>query len=50
MGLLVLPNGTEVSGMEWPESKVLWRYVAANGGNRKRGAMAWAVSKLRKGE
>lgn len=47
MGLLRLTDGTLISGMEWPESKVLWRYVEANGGNRKRGAMAWAAAKIR---
>jgi hypothetical protein len=30
-------------GMRWPERRNLDRFVRINGGNRKRGAMAWAA-------
>jgi hypothetical protein len=42
MGLCRLPNGELVNGMLWPESRKLDQSVRINGGNRKRGAMAWA--------
>lgn len=42
-GLCRLRNGTVVSGMMWPESRVFNWFVRVNGGNRKRGAMAWAI-------
>lgn len=45
-GLIRLPNGQCVSANEWPESRTVRWYVRANGGNRKRGLMAWARSKL----
>jgi hypothetical protein len=43
MGLCRLPSGDLVNGMRWPESRNLNRFVRINGGNRKRGAMAWAA-------
>lgn len=44
LGLCQLTNGELVNGMRWPESSRLNRYVLINGGNHKRGAMAWALS------
>lgn len=38
-----LPNGSIVVGTRWPESKSLSRFVRINGGNRRRGVMAWAL-------
>ena len=32
-----------VDGTEWPESLRLNWYIRVNGGNRKRGVMAWAL-------
>jgi len=36
-----------INGRAWPESMELDRFVAINGGNRRRGVMAWALEKLR---
>jgi len=44
LGLCRLTNGSIMNGMEWPESGRLNRFVRINGSNRKRGAMAWALS------
>lgn len=49
MGYLRLPDGSEVSAFNWPESSTLARFIRINGGNRKRGAMAWARSKMKGG-
>jgi hypothetical protein len=46
LGLVRLPTGEQVSANEWPESSAVWRYEQLNGGNRKRGLMAWARSLL----
>jgi hypothetical protein len=46
MGLCRLPNGEEVNGFRWPESRELDRWIRIAGGNRRRGAMLWALSKL----
>lgn len=46
LGMLRLPSGEHVSANEWPESRSVGFYVRANGGNRKRGLMAWANSKF----
>ena len=45
-GLCRLPDGTEVRGTIWPEVHNLDRYIAMNGGNRKRGVMAWGLHKM----
>jgi len=37
-----LPDGSFVSGNSWPECKNLDLAIRINGGNRKRGLMAWA--------
>jgi len=42
LGLVRLPDGRKVSGSVWPESLKLHRFICINGGNRKRGVMAWA--------
>jgi len=34
---------TWVDGTQWPESQEMHRYIRINGGNRKRGVMAWAL-------
>lgn len=44
MGYCLLPDRRFISGNSWPESQRFWRFVRINGGNRKRGAMAWARS------
>lgn len=41
LGLCRLPNGTYVTN-SWPESQRWDRFVRINGGNVRRGAMAWA--------
>jgi hypothetical protein len=42
-GLVRLPNGEIVWGSQWPECQSLDRFVRINGGNTRRGAMAWAM-------
>ena len=37
-----LKNGVFVSGNHWPMSRNLDRAIRVNGGNKKRGTMAWA--------
>jgi hypothetical protein len=44
LGLCRLPNGESVVGSTWPESQRWDRFVRINGGNVRRGAMAWASS------
>jgi hypothetical protein len=43
-GMVRLAGGLIVQGERWPESKELYRFIRINGGNRKRGAMAWALA------
>ena len=45
------PPGSKVSvnGRVYPESLRLHRFIAINGGNRKRGVMAWALAMCKKG-
>lgn len=47
MGICRLASGDTVDGMRWPESDRLNRFARINGSNRKRGAMAWALSVAR---
>ena len=47
MGLLRLPSGDIINGGLYPESKVLSKFIRINGGNQKRGTMAWARSKMK---
>lgn len=35
-----------VMGTNWPESRELYRMIRINGGNRRRGVMAWALRRL----
>ena len=46
LGILRLPGGETVSANDWPELLIVGKYVRINGGNRKRGLMAWAMNKL----
>ena len=43
-GMIRLPDKTHLSLSNWPESQLGRRLVLINGGNRKRGLMAWAVN------
>lgn len=43
-GLANFQDGSQVIGTTWPESAELDRFIRINGGNRKRGVMAWALS------
>jgi hypothetical protein len=42
-GMCGFPVFPIFDGREWPESVRLNRFIALNGGNRKRGVMAWAM-------
>ena len=42
LGMCRLADNTWVSGSRWPESREMERAIRINGGNRKRGMMAWA--------
>ena len=44
LGVLRLSSGSIINGDMWPESRRVGWFVRANGGNRKRGLMAWARS------
>ena len=44
LGMIKLPSGEWISANKWPESKTADRFVKMNGGNWKRGLMAWARS------
>ena len=44
MGMIRLPDKTHLSLNNWRESELGRRLVRINGGNRKRGLMAWAVN------
>ena len=46
-GLCRLPSGDFISANGWPEYKNMTRMIAINGGNRKRGLLAWAITKAR---
>jgi hypothetical protein len=45
-GLCRLPGGISVNGSQWPEVREMERFIAINGHNQRRGAMAWGLSKL----
>lgn len=47
-GAYRLPDGTFVSGEQWPQSKELYRWIRIAGGNRKRGVMLWAMHETAK--
>lgn len=48
LGTLRLPNGDHISTSQHSEARRSWLLVAANGGNRKRGLMAWARDVLQR--
>ena len=41
-GLVKLPDGRYLHANKWPECREAEYMIRANGGNRKRGLMAWA--------
>ncbi len=43
LGLLRLSDGSFVRPFEWPTSRLANLCIAACGGNKKRGLMAWAM-------
>ena len=43
-GMIRLPDKTHLSLSNWRESQLGRRLVRINGGNQKRGLMAWAVN------
>ena len=43
-GLVKLPDGRYLHANKWPECRDAERLIRANGGNRKRGLMAWAIA------
>ena len=43
-GFVQLPSGEFLSDRKWPECQDAARMIRANGGNRKRGLMAWAMT------
>ena len=45
-GMCRLPSGEYVVGTEWPTIQRLGRMVRINGGNRRRGVMAWALNEM----
>lgn len=44
LGYIKLPNGDFLSSSTWPDSNVAARMIMINGGNRRRGLMAWAMA------
>ena len=42
LGLVKLINGTSLHTHQFPDSVEAYSLILANGGNRKRGMMAWA--------
>ena len=44
LGLIKLPDGDFLYANKWPESKYAARFIRANGGNKRRGLMAWAMT------
>lgn len=43
-GFVRLPNGEFLSASTWPESQNAARMILINGGNTRRGLMAWAMT------
>ena len=41
-GLVKLPDGRYLHANKWPECREAEHMIRVNGGNRKRGLMAWA--------
>jgi hypothetical protein len=46
MGFVKLPTGEYFSDSQWPNLLGAARMIRINGGNRKRGLMAWAINLL----
>lgn len=46
-GLVKMPSGVYYSIRNWAESKGMRKTIAINGGNVKRGLMAWCVSQIK---
>lgn len=44
LGTARLATGEVVEGTNWPEAMRLWWFIRANGGSRRRGVLAWALS------
>lgn len=44
LGFVKLKNGKSLSASQWPESQDVARMIQINGGNRRRGLMAWAMT------
>lgn len=44
LGAVRLPDMSFLSANKWPESSEARRFIRINGGNRKRGLMAWALA------
>lgn len=44
LGALRLPNGEFLSASKWPECIDAAQMIRINGGNRRRGLMAWAMT------
>ena len=49
LGQIRLPDNTFISLYDWRKSELGRRLVRINGGNRKRGLMAWAVNLVQGG-
>lgn len=49
-GLMRTPTGDTVVGTLWPESRRMDRCIRMNGGNRRRGVMAWGLNKAMGGD
>jgi len=45
-GLAGVEKDVLLNGKLWPESRMLDWFIRVNGGNRRRGVMAWALSRL----
>ena len=49
-GVVRMRCGKWLDGARWPQSRDVFRFVQINGGSRKRGLMAWALSQLTDGQ
>jgi hypothetical protein len=44
LGFVKLPDGQFLNENKWPECNAAARMIRVNGGNRRRGLMAWAMT------
>lgn len=44
LGVVLLPDRTTISANTWPNHRDAERMIKINGGNRRRGLMAWGAS------